>query len=88
MSFFNWFKRTQSPTELMKKREDAEFIEQIRRMAVTVTDRGGMTNHGLSEYGANKLLEEGREPGPLEQRVLIADGTFISFKEWKVRNSK
>lgn len=88
MSFFNWFKRTQSPTELMKKREDAEFMEQIRRMAITVTDRGGMTNHGLSEYGAQKLVEEGREPGPLEQRVLIADGTFISFKEWKMRNTK
>ncbi|WP_391557175.1 hypothetical protein [Robertmurraya sp.] len=88
MSFFDWFKRTPSPTELMKKREDMEFIEQIKRMAVTVTDRGAMTNHGLSEYGAQKLLEEGRQPNVLEQRVLLKDGTFISFEEWKERNSK
>lgn len=86
MNFFNWFK-TQSPTEIMKKREDAEFIEQIKRMAVTVQD-GCMSNHGLSEYGAQKLVEEGRDPGPLDQRVLIADGTFISFEEWCLRNKK
>ncbi|MNE45636.1 hypothetical protein D3C80_1399280 [compost metagenome] len=56
-------------------------------MALTVED-GRMTNHGLSEYGAQKLLESGREPNVLEQRVLIADGTFISFKEWCLRNKK
>lgn len=88
MSFFDWFKRTATPEELMKKREDVEFIEQIKRMAVTVTDRGAMTNHGLSEYGAQKLLEEGRQPSVVEQRVLLADGTFISFEDWKVRNNK
>lgn len=87
MSFFDWFKRTQSPTELMKKRQDQEFIEQIKRMAITVQD-GHMSNHGLSEYGAQKLLEEGRVPNVLEQRVLLADGTFITFGEWKLRNQK
>lgn len=56
-------------------------------MAITVQD-GCVSNRGLSEYGAQKLLEEGREPGPLEKRVLLSDGTFISFNEWKSRNSK
>jgi hypothetical protein len=88
MSFFDWFKRTATPEELMKEREDQEFIEQIKRMAITVTDGGRMTNHGLSEYGAQKLLEEGGQPNVLEQRVLLADGTFISFEAWKLRNSK
>lgn len=88
MSFFDWFKRTATPEELMKKREDMEFIEAIKRMAVTVTDGGRMTNHGLSEYGAQKLLEEGRVPSVFEQRVLLADGTFISFEQWKLRNTK
>ena len=87
MSFFDWFKRTATPEELMKKRQDQEFIEQIRRMAVTV-EEGRMTNHGLSEYGAQKLLEEGRELSLVERRVLIADGTFISYEEWKTRNKK
>ena len=87
MKLFDWFKRTSTPEELMKKREDMEFIEQIKRMAVTV-EGGRMTNHGLSEYGAQKLLEEGRQPNVLERRVLLADGTFISFEEWKERNSK
>jgi len=82
MSFFDWFKRTPSPTELMRKREDAEFIEAIKCMAVT-TDGGCLRNHGLSEYGAQKLMEEGREPNLLEQRVLLSDGTFISFEEWR-----
>ncbi|MNR22124.1 hypothetical protein D3C85_1390640 [compost metagenome] len=84
---FSWFKRTSSPEELMKKRQDMEFIEALKEMALTVED-GRMTNHGLSEYGAQKLLESGREPNVLEQRVLIADGTFISFKEWCLRNKK
>lgn len=87
MTWFNWFKRTPSPQELMKRREDAEFIEQLERMAITVQD-GCVSNHGLSEYGAQKLLEEGREPGPLEKRVLLSDGAFISFNEWKSRNPK
>lgn len=87
MKLFNWFKRTATPEELMKKREDMEFIEQIKRMAITVTD-GRMTNHGLSEYGAQKLMEEGREPSVVERRVLLADGTFISFEQWKIRNTK
>lgn len=82
MNWINWFKRTATPEELMKKREDQEFIEQIKRMAITV-EGGRMTNHGLSEYGAQKLLEEGRQPNVLEQRVLLVDGTFISFEEWK-----
>ncbi|MOA35897.1 hypothetical protein D3C78_1573880 [compost metagenome] len=84
---FSWFKRTSSPEELMKKRQDMEFIEALKEMALTVED-GRMTNHGLSEYGAQKLLESGREANVLEQRVLIADGTFISFKEWCLRNKK
>lgn len=87
MAFFDWFKRTATPIELMKKRQDMEFIEQIKRMVVTV-EGGRMTNHGLSEYGAQKLLEEGREPSVVERSVLLSDGTFISFEEWKVRNNK
>lgn len=84
---FNWFKRTSSPEELMRKRQDMEFIEAIKEMALTVED-GRMTNNGLSEYGAQKLFESGREPNVLEQRVLIADGTFISYEEWCLRNKK
>lgn len=87
MSLFDWFKRTETPEELMRKREQEEFIESIRRIALTV-EHGRTTNHGLSEYGAQKLMEEGSKPGPLESRVLIDDGTFISFEEWCLRNKK
>lgn len=80
--FFDFFRRTSSPEELMKRREDREFIEALKEMALTVED-GRMTNHGLSEYGAQKLYESGREPNALEQRVLLADGTFISYNQWK-----
>lgn len=86
MNIFNWFK-SKPPEELMRKREQEEFIESIRRIALTVEHRR-MTNHGLSEYGAQKLMEEGSKPGPLESRVLIDDGTFISFEEWCLRNKK
>jgi len=81
------FKKTKTPVQLMKERENREFLEAIRCMAVEVTDGGGMINHGLSEYGARKLMNQGRVPGPMEHRVLLADGTFISFEEWKKRNS-
>lgn len=79
---FKWFKRTSSPEELMRERESLEFIEQIKRMAITV-EGSHMTNHGLSEYGAEILLEEGRLPNLLESRVLLSDGTLISYEEWK-----
>lgn len=82
----SWFRRTNSPEELRKQREDQEFIEAIRCMAIEVYE-GRMTNHGLSEYGAKKLMESGKTPGPLDHQVLLSDGTFITYDEWVKRNS-
>lgn len=70
-----------SPIQLMKEREQAEFIENMRCMALEVSD-GRMTNHGLSVYGAHKLYASGREPSPVEWRVLLDDGTFMNYYDW------
>lgn len=81
---FNWLSRTKSATELMKERKDREFIEALKEMAITVVD-GRLTNHGLSEYGADKLYKSGRQPHPTEYNVLLKDGTFITYEEYKSR---
>lgn len=71
-----------SPIQLMKERETAEFIERMRCIALEVTPSGRMINHGLSVYGAHKLHASGREPNPLEWKVLLDDGTFMPYHEW------
>jgi hypothetical protein len=75
----NWLNRNKSP---LKKAKDESFMEAIKCMAFTIKD-GRITNHGLSEYGAQKLLTEGRAPTPLEQVVVLGDGKVVSFDEWR-----
>lgn len=88
MDLFGWFKRTSTPAELLKRRKDREFIEALRHMEFSCED-GRLTNHGLSEYGAEELYKSGREPNAVEQIVVLADGSEISYKSWKeVRMSK
>lgn len=75
----NWLNRNKSP---IKKAKDESFMEAIKCMAFTIKD-GRIINHGLSEYGAQKLLAEGRHPTPLEQVVILDDGRAVSFDEWR-----
>lgn len=84
MDLFGWFRRTNTPAELLKQRKDREFIEALRHMEFTCED-GRLTNHGLSEYGAEELYKSGREPNAVEQVVVLSDGSEISYKEWKTK---
>lgn len=84
MDLFGWFRRTNTPAELLKQRKDREFIEALRHMEFTCED-GRLTNYGLSEYGAEELYKSGREPNAVEQVVVLADGSEISYKEWKTK---
>lgn len=84
MDLFGWFKRTSTPAELLKQRKDREFIEALRHMEFTCED-GRLINHGLSEYGAEELYKTGREPNAVEQVVILADGTEVSYKNWKIK---
>lgn len=88
MDLFGWFRRKSTPSELLKQRKDREFIEALRHMEFSC-ENGRLTNHGLSEYGAEELYKSGREPNAVEQVVVLSDGSEISYKEWKkVRMSK
>ena len=84
MDLFGWFRRTNTPAELLKQRKDREFIEALRHMEFTCED-GRLTNHGLSEYGAEELYKSGLEPNAVEQVVVLSDGSEISYKEWKTK---
>lgn len=84
MDLFGWFRRTNTPAELLKRRKDREFIEALRHMEFTC-ENGRLTNHGLSEYGAEELYKSGREPNAVEQVVILADGSEISYKNWKIK---
>lgn len=75
----NWLNRNKSP---LKKAKDESFMEAIKCMDFTIKN-GRITNHGLSEYGAQKLLAKGRVATPLEQVVVLDDGGVISFDEWR-----
>lgn len=74
-----------SPGDLYKKKQDQEFIESIRRSAIIHHGRGRVENLGLSEYGAQKMIEEGKTPLRWE-KVLLANGDLISWEEWKEKN--
>lgn len=84
MDLLGWFRRTNTPAELLKRRKDREFIEALRHMEFTC-ENGRLTNHGLSEYGAEELYKSGREPNAVEQVVILADGSEISYKNWKIK---
>lgn len=74
-----------SPAELYKRKKDQEFAEASRRSAIIVYPGGRMENLGLSEYGAQKMLEEGGTPNNWE-KVLLKNGDLITWEEWKGRN--
>ena len=84
MSLFDIFRRTSTPEELYKKKKDAEFIESLKEISITVTSGGSVTVNGLSEYGAKKLLSEGREP-KFNEKVMTKEGELISWTDWKKR---
>lgn len=84
MSLFDIFKRTSTPEELYKKKKDAEFIEALKEVSITVTAGGAVTVNGLSEYGAKKMLAEGREPR-FNEKVMTKEGELISWADWKKR---
>lgn len=86
MDLFGWFRRTNTPAELLKRRKDREFIEALRHMEFTC-ENGRLTNHGLSEYGAEELYKSGREPNAVEQVVILDDGCEISYKDWVKRKT-
>jgi len=72
-----------SAEKLYKEKQEKLALESIRRMAVLVSDRGGITRIGCSEYGARKHLEEGTEP---HEKVLTSEGDLITWEEWRKRN--
>ena len=82
MSLFDIFRRTSTPEELYKKKKDAEFIESLKEISITVTTGGAITVNGLSEYGAKKMLSEGREP-KFNEKVMTKEGELISWADWK-----
>lgn len=84
MSLFDIFRRTSTPEELYKKKKDAEFIESLKEVSITVTTGGAVTVNGLSEYGAKKMLSEGREP-KFNEKVMTKEGELISWADWKNR---
>jgi len=84
MSLFDIFRRTSTPEELYKKKKDAEFIESLKEISITVTSGGSVTVNGLSEYGAKKMLAEGREP-KFNEKVMTKEGELISWTDWKKR---
>lgn len=79
-----WFKKP-SPEQLHRRREAQEFIEAARRSAIVFHGPHRMENLGLSEYGAQKMLEEGGAPHSWE-KVLLKNGDLITWEEWKERN--
>lgn len=81
------FKRTSTPEELYKKKQDKEFIEVIKSSSFTIHSGGGITRNGLSEYGAWKLLLEGKDPDSYE-KVMTKDGDLISWQEWKEKENE
>lgn len=86
MDLFGWFKRIHTPADLLKRRKDREFIEALRHMEFTC-ENGRLTNHGLSEYGAEELFKSGREPNAVEQVVILSDGSETSYKDWVKRKT-
>lgn len=74
-----------SPAELYKRKEAQKFAEASRRSAIITYPGGRMENLGLSEYGAQKMLEEGNEPHQWE-KVLLKNGDLVTWEEWKERN--
>lgn len=84
MSLFDIFRRTSTPEELYKKKKDAEFIEALKEVSITVTSGGAIIINGISEYGANKMLSEGREPR-FNEKVMTKEGDLISWVDYKKR---
>lgn len=80
MKLFNWLKTT--PEDLYKKKQQEEFLEALRCSSITVTKEGRMTRHGMSEYGALKLLASGEEPTHWDM-VMTEQGNLITWKQWK-----
>lgn len=87
MNILSWFipNKLKSASQLYKEKKDKEIIEALKRIEFTVTDRGGMSYIGISEYGARKMLEEGKSPHKHE-KVLLKNGELISWEKWKEIN--
>lgn len=76
------FKKT--PEELYKQKQTDNMIENIKCGAWDVSGRS-ISRLGYSEYGAQKLLEQGKEP-TYPSKVLTEGGDLISWEEWRAKN--